>query len=121
MSQLAAPDSLSGLPAELTGFVGRRHDRAGVRRLLSQSRLVTLTGFGGVGKTRLSLRLASELSRVYPDGVWFVPFGELSDPALMPAATAGALGIRGQYRTAEIAGLAESLRNRELLLVLDNR
>jgi len=72
MGQVASvSDSLSSLPAEVTGFVGRRHDRAEVRRLLSESRLVTLTGFGGVGKTRLALRMAIELQRVGPDpGSW---------------------------------------------------
>jgi predicted ATPase len=121
MGQVAVvPDSLSGLPAELTAFVGRRHDRGEVRRLLSQSRLVTLTGFGGVGKTRLALRLASELSRAYSDGVWFVPLGELSDSALITETIAAAFGIHDQARRVGLPKLAEYLRQRELLLVLDN-
>jgi predicted ATPase/DNA-binding CsgD family transcriptional regulator len=121
MGQVASvSDSLSSLPAEVTGFVGRRHDRAEVRRLLSESRLVTLTGFGGVGKTRLALRMAIELQRVYPDGVWFVPLGELSDPDLIAETTAAVLGIHDQSGRFGVAQLAAYLRPRELLLVLDN-
>jgi len=121
MGQVASmPDSLSSLPAEVTGFVGRRHDRAEVRRLLSASRLVTLTGFGGVGKTRLALRMAIELQRTYPDGVWFVPLGELSDPELIAKTTAAVLGIHDQAGGLGVVELAEYLRPREPLLVLDN-
>ena len=107
-------------PAELTGFVGRREDRAHVRSLLSSARLVTLTGFGGMGKTRLALRVASDLSRLYADGVWFVPFADISDPELVADVTASALGI--EDRTARMNGqrLAEHLRQRESLLVFDN-
>lgn len=114
------PDSLSSLPAEVTGFVGRRHDRAEVRRLLSESRLVTLTGFGGVGKTRLALRMAIELRRAYSDGVWFVPLDELSDPDLIAEAIGAVLGIHHQAGGVGVTQLAEYLRSREVLLVLDN-
>jgi len=115
-----ASDSSISLPAEVTEFVGRRHDRAEVRRLLSESRLVTVTGFGGVGKTRLALRVASELSRVYPHGVWFVALGDLPSPELIPDATAVVLGIRDDSRPFELRQLVEHLRSRELLLVFDN-
>src|SRR5687768_11713515 len=104
----------------MTGFVGRREDRAQVRRLLSESRLVTLTGFGGVGKTRLALRMAIELRRVHPDGVWFVPLGELSDPDLIAETIAGVLGVQDRSGRFGVAQLADYLRARELLLVLDN-
>src|SRR3954452_18862228 len=121
MAQVASmPDSLSSLPAEVTEFVGRRHDRAEVRRLLSESRLVTLTGFGGVGKTRLALRMAIELRRAYSDGAWFVPLDELSDPDLIAGATGAVLGIHDQAGGVGVMQLAEYLRPRELLLVLDN-
>jgi predicted ATPase/DNA-binding NarL/FixJ family response regulator len=110
----------SSLPAELTGFVGRRQDRVDVRRLLSSARLVTLTGFGGVGKTRLALRAAEELGRLYGDGVWFVPFADLADPALVAETTAAALGIEDRAARMDDARLAEHLRHRELLLVFDN-
>jgi predicted ATPase/DNA-binding CsgD family transcriptional regulator len=115
-----ASDSPSSLPADLTGFVGRRDDRAEVRRLLSESRLVTLTGLGGVGKTRLALRVATELRRVMPDGVWFVPLGELSDPDLIVETTAAVLGIHDCSGPSGAIRLAEYLGPRELLLVLDN-
>jgi Holliday junction resolvasome RuvABC ATP-dependent DNA helicase subunit len=74
-------DTPSSLPTELTEFVGRRHDRAEVRRLLSESRLVTLTGLGGVGKTRLALRVATELQRAVRDGAWFVPSASYRTPS----------------------------------------
>ena len=114
------PQLGSSLPAELTGFVGRRQDRVDVRRLLSSARLVTLTGFGGVGKTRLALRAAEELARLFRDGVWFVPFADLSDPALVAETTAAALGIEDRAARMDDSRLAEHLRHRELLLVFDN-
>lgn len=121
MAELArALDRAPTLPAEVTGFVGRRRERAEVRRLLSSSRLVTLTGFGGVGKTRLALRVAGDLSRIYPDGVWFVPFGELSDSDLVAEATAAALGIEDRAGHLDGRRLVDHLRGRELLLVFDN-
>jgi predicted ATPase len=113
-------DASWSLPAELTAFVGRRHDRAEVRRLLSESRLVTLTGLGGVGKTRLALQVATELQRATPDGVWFVPLAELSDPGLIADATAAVLGIQDRSGQFGVTRLAEYLKPRELLLVLDN-
>ena len=71
------------LPAEFTRFVGRRRELAEVKRLLSGSRLVTLTGIGGVGKTRLSLRAAADLRRAFRDGVYLVQLADLQDPALL--------------------------------------
>ena len=68
------------LPAELTSFVGRRHELQQTRRLLASSRILTLTGVGGVGKTRLALRMATEVRRTFPDGVWFVELASLHDP-----------------------------------------
>jgi len=113
-------DSPSSLPAELTGFVGRREERAEIRRRLSESRLVTLVGFGGVGKTRLALRVATEVQRVFPDGVWFVPLDELSDPGLLTETIATSLGIYDEPRRLGMIQLSEYLRQRDLLLVLDN-
>jgi predicted ATPase/DNA-binding CsgD family transcriptional regulator len=121
VSQLAAvPAARSSLPAELTEFVGRRQDRADVRRLLTEARLVTLTGLGGVGKTRLALRVATELQRALRDGVWFVPLAELSEPHLIPEAAAAVLGIHDRSGEFGTIRLTEYLRDRELLLVLDN-
>jgi len=116
----SAHDGSSSLPAELTAFVGRRHDRAEVRRVLSESRLVTLTGLGGMGKTRLALQAVTELQRVVRDGVWFVPLAELSDPKLVADAIAAVLGIHDRSGQVGLKRLTEYLRPRELLLVLDN-
>src|SRR5262252_2518837 len=108
------------LPAELTSFVGRRGELAEVKRLLAGSRLVTLTGVGGVGKTRLALRAADGLRRAFRDGVWLVPFDQLRDEALVAQAVAGALGLQDWAGYAPAASLSEFLAGRRLLLVLDN-
>src|SRR6516225_9643420 len=108
------------LPAELTSFVGRRGELAEVRRLLAGSRLVTLTGVGGVGKTRLAVRAAAGLRRAFRDGVWLVQLDQLRDPALVAQAVAGALGLQDRAGYAPAAALAEYLAGRQLLLVLDN-
>jgi predicted ATPase/DNA-binding SARP family transcriptional activator len=108
------------LPAFLTSFIGREREIAEIKRLLLQVRLLTLTGAGGCGKTRLALQVAGELEREYPDGVWVVELAALSDPSLVPQAVASGLGLGeapGQPLTATIA---ESLRCKQLLLVLDN-
>ena len=89
------PGRVTGnLPAELTSFVGHRGELAEVRRLLAGSRLVTLTGPGGVGKTRLALRVAAGLARAFRDGVWLVRLDQLRDEALVAQAVAGALGLQ---------------------------
>ena len=108
------------LPAELTSFVGRRGELAEVRRLLAESRLVTLTGVGGVGKTRLALRAAAGLARAFPGGVWLVRLDQLREEALVAQAVAGALGLQDRAGFSPEAALAEYLAGRQLLLVLDN-
>ena len=108
------------LPAELTSFVGRRDELAEVRRLLAGSRLVTLTGVGGVGKTRLALRAAAGLRRAFPGGVWLVRLDQLRDEALVAQAVAGALGLQDRAGFSPEAALADYLAGRQLLLVLDN-
>ncbi len=108
------------LPAELTSFVGRRGELAEVRRLLAGSRLVTLTGVGGVGKTRLALRAAAGSRRAFPGGVWLVRLDQLRDEALVAQAVAGALGLQDRPGYSPAAALAEYLAGRQLLLVLDN-
>ncbi|WP_435155545.1 ATP-binding protein [Amycolatopsis sacchari] len=110
-----APRTRGNLPAELTSFVGRREELAATRRLLSAARLVTLTGAGGVGKTRLALRAATVLRRAFPDGVWFVRLADVTEPSLLPVAITAELGP-----AAREAGLSEHLRDKRLLLVLDN-
>ena len=82
------------LPAELTSFVGRRRELSETRRLLASSRMLTLTGVGGVGKTRLALRMAAEVRRTFPDGVWFVELAALHDPQLVPHTVANTLELR---------------------------
>jgi predicted ATPase/DNA-binding CsgD family transcriptional regulator len=108
------------LPAELTSFVGRRGELAEVRRLLAGSRLVTLTGAGGVGKTRLALRAAAGLRRAFRDGVWLVQLDQVRDEELVAQAVARALGLQDRAGYAPAAALAEYLAGRQLLLVLDN-
>ncbi|WP_027500674.1 ATP-binding protein [Rhodococcus sp. UNC363MFTsu5.1] len=116
----AVRGKIGNLPLELTSFVGRRREVTETRRLLSVSRLVTLTGIGGVGKTRLALRVAEDSRRVFEDGVWLVELGELQEEALLPDLVAATLGLREQSTTPALDSLAEYLADRRLLLVLDN-
>jgi serine/threonine-protein kinase PknK len=108
------------LPAEVTTFVGRRSDLRRIRELMTESRLVTLTGFGGIGKTRLALRMADELRRAFRDGVYLVQFGALDDPDGLPEQIASALGLVGHPRQSPTISVVEYLRKRSALLVLDN-
>lgn len=108
------------LPAEMTSFVGRRNDVAAIRRLAAGSRMVTLTGFGGLGKTRLALRAANEMRRAYRDGVCLVELAPLVDAALLPHTVISALGIHGPSGLAPIDQLCDELADKHLLLVLDN-
>ena len=80
MGERARQPRPSGLPAELTSFVGRRQELREAKRLLATTRLLTLTGSGGAGKTRLALRVASEMARSFRDGVWLVLLGSIHDP-----------------------------------------
>jgi len=107
------------LPADLTSFVGRRRELLELPGMLTSSRLLSLTGAGGVGKTRLALRLARNLVNEFRDGVWLIDLAPLSLPDLVPQTIATALGIReGAHRSARDV-LLDTLRERELLLVLD--
>ncbi|NGN68311.1 LuxR family transcriptional regulator [Streptomyces sp. A7024] len=107
------------LPAEVTSFVGRTAELASVRRLLGRSRLVTLTGPGGVGKTRIALRAASQVKGDYADGVRLVQLSGLRDAELLPHTVAGALGLAGNDPRPALDALLEALADREHLLVLD--
>ncbi|BAH51249.1 protein kinase domain-containing protein [Rhodococcus opacus] len=109
-----------GLPLELTSFVDRRTELAEATNLLSTSRLVTLTGIGGVGKTRLAIRAATKVQRNFADGVTLVELGELRDDSLLPGVVAAALGVRDQSARSAHDVLVEYLAPRDLLLVLDN-
>jgi transcriptional regulator with XRE-family HTH domain len=110
------------LPVQLTPLLGREHEVAAVTALLRRDavRLVTLTGPGGVGKTRLGLRVAAELVDAYADGVWFVRLSRLVDPALVLPTIAHTLGLQEAGRQPVEAVLREWLRTRAVLLLLDN-
>ncbi|WP_037683287.1 LuxR C-terminal-related transcriptional regulator [Streptomyces griseus] len=116
----SAPRRDCHLPVETTSFVDRRRELAAGRELLARARLVTLTGPGGVGKTRLALRMAARLERAFPDGVRFVPLAGLHDPALVPLAAADALGLRDHSAQPPLDALVEQVRDRRVLLVVDN-
>ncbi|MHB8577619.1 MAG: ATP-binding protein, partial [Dehalococcoidia bacterium] len=108
------------LPAEVASFVGRGRELAAISADLRSTRLLTLMGTGGSGKTRLALRVAGELMQSYPDGVWLVQFASLGDSSLVDRVVAAALGVSGSPDQPLLATLAMALGNRELLLVLDN-
>jgi predicted ATPase/DNA-binding SARP family transcriptional activator/DNA-binding CsgD family transcriptional regulator len=108
------------LPNLHSSFVGRERELMEVKRVLAMTGLLTLTGTGGVGKTRLALEVARDLVGVYPDGVWLVELAPLSDPALVPQAVASALGVREQPGRSMTETLSTHLESRQLLLVLDN-
>jgi non-specific serine/threonine protein kinase len=108
------------LPAQLTSFIGREQDLAELGWLLRSSRLVTLTGAGGVGKSRLALQLASRLTDELTDGVWLVELAAVADPALVSRAVASALAANEQAGRDLIDTLVEGLAARSTLLVLDN-
>jgi non-specific serine/threonine protein kinase len=110
----------SGFPAEVSSFVGRRHEVAEVKRLLSGSRLVTLTGPGGVGKSRLAARVALTVRRAFPDGAWLVELADLENPELLVAETIEALSIHDHSARPEIEALTEHLRGKRALVILDN-
>jgi predicted ATPase/class 3 adenylate cyclase/tetratricopeptide (TPR) repeat protein len=108
------------LPVQLTSFIGREKEIREVRQLLETHRLVTLTGSGGAGKTRLSLQVAAEVLDRFKDGVWFIELAPLSDPDLVPNTVASALGVREEPGRSLATTLLDWLGSRELLLVVDN-
>jgi non-specific serine/threonine protein kinase len=116
----SAPVSTSGLSPALTSFVGRRSELSEVKRLLSVSRLVTLTGPGGVGKTRLALEAAAAVSRDFRDGVVVVELEQVADAALVPSTVAVALGLRESAGRTPLEMLVDYLQPRRILLLLDN-
>jgi predicted ATPase/class 3 adenylate cyclase len=107
------------LPNQLTSFVGRQQTIADLRRLLASARLLTLTGPGGAGKTRLALALAAAVLPDYADGVWLVELAPVSDPGLVPSTVAAILGVQESTRPT-IEQLAEALQDRATLVPLDN-
>jgi predicted ATPase/class 3 adenylate cyclase/Tfp pilus assembly protein PilF len=110
----------NNLPTQPTSFIGREREMAEIKRLLASTNLLTLTGAGGNGKTRLALQVAADLLEEYPDGVWLVDLAALVDPALVPQALASALGVREHTGRSLSETLAEYLKPRKALIVLDN-
>ena len=131
--QLTAPDLPSdypplktlgtfahNLPAQVTSFIGREKEQKEIVDLIASHRRVTLTGAGGIGKTRLSIQTASALLSDFPNGTWLVELAPLSDPALVPQAIVTALGLIGQAGRSPIMTLTDFLQAKRALLVLDN-
>ncbi|WP_051744430.1 ATP-binding protein [Streptomyces yerevanensis] len=108
------------LPAAFTTFVGRRQDIAEIRRRLGAARLLTLTGVGGVGKTRLALEVAAAVRKGFADGVWLVDLAPVQNPATVPGVAATALGVPDLSARPVIEQLAGFLATRQCLIVLDN-
>ncbi len=108
------------LPSAYSSFVGRRRETVEVKRSLAMTRLLTLTGAGGCGKTRLAVEVARGLVGAYEDGVWLVEFAPLSDATLVPRAVAAALGVRERPGRSLMDTLSEHLRAKNTLLVMDN-
>ena len=116
----APPPARHNLPAPLTSFVGREQDLARLERLLGEARLVTLTGTGGTGKTRLALEAGARVVGRFPGGVWLAELAGVADPGLVGAQVMGALGVRQAGDVPVLEALICRLRSAELLLVLDN-
>jgi predicted ATPase/DNA-binding SARP family transcriptional activator len=115
-----APKRHNNLPLAHTTFVGREREKLEVKRHLARTSLLTLTGTGGCGKTRLALEVARDLVGAYPDGVWLVELAPLSDPTLLPQAVASTLGVREQPGRPLLETLEDTLRPKKTLLVVDN-
>ena len=109
----------NNLPVQLSTFIGRLAEIEAVARLIETSRLVTITGAGGAGKTRLAQRVAAEVLDHFPDGAWWVELGDLRDPAAVAGAIAATVGLATDVHNA-VDGLADRFGNRRLLIVLDN-
>src|SRR6266478_8426081 len=108
------------LPQHLTSFIGREKEIAELKDLLGTARLLTLTGAGGCGKTRLALQVAGDLLQFYPDGIWLVELAALAEPGLVPQTVASVLGLKEQSGESLTQTLAKHLASRHLLLMLDN-
>jgi predicted ATPase/DNA-binding winged helix-turn-helix (wHTH) protein len=108
------------LPQPLTRFIGRETELSELKELLGRTRLLTLTGSGGCGKTRLAMQMAADLTGAYPDGIWLVEFAALADPALLPQEVAQLFGLKQQPGRHFTQTIVEYLASKHLLMVLDN-
>jgi predicted ATPase/class 3 adenylate cyclase len=120
LRSLDSPELMHNLPSQASSFIGRELELDQLRSLLEESRVVTLTGSGGVGKTRLALQLAADLLDGSGDGVWFVDLAPLSDPGLVATKTANALGVHEEPGRSVQESLVLALRSRRMLVVFDN-
>ena len=110
----------TNLPQEQNSFVGREHELGQLRRLLDDTRALTLCGTGGIGKTRLALQVLAAVADEFPDGAWFVELGDLQQPDLVVSRVAAAVGVGEEPGRPLVDTLADALRPRRLLLALDN-
>jgi predicted ATPase/class 3 adenylate cyclase len=110
----------NNLPQQLTSFIGREREQAEIAKTLGRSRLVTLHGVGGIGKTRLSLQVAADLLHHFPDGVWLIELAPLRDAQLVPQAVATALGVREEPGVGLLDAIKKHAEHSRLLLILDN-
>jgi non-specific serine/threonine protein kinase len=124
MGDEAAPKTLDAahntLPLQLNRFIGRERELTAVKELLMTTRLLTLTGAGGSGKTRLALQVATDLREEFAHGVWWVELAALTDPLLVPQAVASVAGIPERAGPTVTEAISEALRPKHVLLVLDN-
>jgi predicted ATPase/class 3 adenylate cyclase len=110
----------NNLPQQVTSFVGRERELADISSQLGNTRLLTLFGAGGIGKTRLSLQVAAEVVDDYPDGIWFVDLAPITDARLVPQAAASVLSVREEVGRPVVEALVKFVSDRKLLLILDN-
>lgn len=115
-----SPDRRINLPLYLTPFIGRQQEVSEIRQLLTSRRLLTLTGAGGIGKTRMALEVIADLAETFPDGIWVVELAELTDPALLSQEVMSVLGLNDVSNQSIMETLIGFLHNRHCLLLLDN-
>ncbi len=120
LKSLDNSDLPNNLPQQVTSFIGREKEIEDVKSLLGKKRLLTLTGSGGCGKTRLALQVAAEVLEQYPQGIWLVELAALTDPLLVAQAVASIVGVREEAGKPILQTLVTSLKDKKLLLVLDN-
>ena len=120
LKSLDNPDLPNNMPVQVTSFIGREKEIETVKSLLGKAALLTLTGSGGCGKTRLGLQVAADVLENYPDGVWFVELAPLADPALVPQSVAQVLSVTEEPGKPLVQTLVAALKDRKMLLVLDN-